>query len=52
MISPIIVNLGLNWYSDLRNNISSIFIDYKKYLVLFDNNIFSDITNNGGILCQ
>ena len=51
-MTSIIVYLGLNWYSDWRNNISSIFIEYKKYLLLFENNIVSDITNNGGILCQ
>jgi hypothetical protein len=52
MISPLIGYLGLNSYSDLRNNISSIFIEYKKYLVLFENNIFSIISNNGDIICQ
>lgn len=52
MISPLIVYLCLNWYSDLRNTISSIFIEYKKYLVLFENSIISDISNNGDILCQ
>lgn len=52
MISPLIVYLGLIWYSDLRNNISSTFIEYKKYLVLFENNIISIISNNGDILCQ
>jgi hypothetical protein len=52
MILPLIVYIGLNSYSDLRYNISSIFIEYKKYLVLFENNIISIISNNGDIICQ
>ena len=52
MISPLIVYLGLNCHSDLRNNISSIFFEYKKYLVQCENNIVSDISHNGDISCQ
>ena len=51
-MTSIIDYLGLNCLSDLRNNESLILFEYKKYLLLFENNIVSDITNNGGILCQ
>jgi len=52
MISPLIDYIGLNSYSDLRNNISSIFFEYKQYLVQCENNIVSDISHNGDISCQ
>ncbi len=49
-MTSIIDCIDLNWYLNWRNNGSSIFIGYKN-ITLFENNIVSDITNNGGILC-
>lgn len=51
-MTSIIDYLGLNWYSDWRNHKSSILIEYKQFLLPFENNIVSDIADNGDIFCQ
>jgi len=46
----IIYYLAVNCYSYWQNSIISVFLEYKKHMLLFEG--FQDICINGDTLCQ